>query len=194
MKKIILFVFCLFLSANLYSQITLGPKIGYNASLLSTNISDVSTGFMNGYQFGAFLRLGKTLYLQPELIYSSKGGIIDSKDVRFGTIDIPVIVGYKIIDNKLFNIRLLGGLLGSIIIDKDNAMLNKVKETLEKSSFNDVNFGLLIGAGADLSFLTLDIKYEIGLNDIYKNSEPQKNWEIKNYQVNLSLGVKLLNL
>ena len=36
-----------------------------------------------------------------------------------------------------------------------------------KDSFKDANWGLQFGAGVDFLFLTADLRYELGLNDMF---------------------------
>ena len=69
MKKAILFSALIFLSSAIFAQFTIGPKIGFTMSKLSTNIEDVTEDMKTGFQFGAFARFGKKLYVQPEVLF-----------------------------------------------------------------------------------------------------------------------------
>lgn len=79
MKKIILlFAILLFSAGVTFGQFSWGLKIGYNASKLHTSLDSVKSSFNSGFQFGAFVRIGKKVYLQPELYYTLQGGIFQN--------------------------------------------------------------------------------------------------------------------
>ena len=83
MKKIILlFTFVIFTSAA-FAQISFGPKIGYNTSKLSIDKSDIKSDLKSSFQFGAFLRLGTKIYVQPEVNWVTEGGIFKPSSLSF---------------------------------------------------------------------------------------------------------------
>ena len=109
MKKIILLFAILFLSAGVTSgQFAFGPKIGYNASKLHTSLDSIKSSFNSGFHFGAFVRIGKKVYFQPELYYTLQGGIFQNnvsntydnwkQNVTVGTLDIPLLVGFRLVN------------------------------------------------------------------------------------------------
>lgn len=59
-----------------------------------------------GYVLGAYARIGRKFFIQPEVLLSSKGGTFEifkngsatpvNVDVKFSQIDIPVLVGFKL--------------------------------------------------------------------------------------------------
>lgn len=191
MKKLTIFVvLAVFaLSGKSQSVFNAGLKAGMNTSKLSTNVSDYTPQTINKYSFGAFARvnLGR-IYIQPEAYYNSKGGeyidkvsisTINSFDLK--TVDVPALVGVKIIDQKAFNLRILGGPVFSFLTDKSR----KGQFTSEqlKNSF----FGWQYGAGVDFLFLTLDARME----SYSKNFIDTPDFNSKNGTFVLSLGVKL---
>ena len=128
MKKVILFFAIFLLSAGMsYGQFAYGLKIGYNASKLHSNLDSIKSSFNSGFHFGAFVRFGKKVYVQPELYYTLQGGIFQNnvantynnwkQNVTVGTLDIPVLVGFKIINLKVVNWRIMAGPMASFVVN-----------------------------------------------------------------------------
>ena len=83
MKKIILLlVFMSFGVISFAQKINIGPKIGYNATKLSLDRSDINSGLRNNFQFGAFLRIGQKIYVQPEVNWVSQGSTYSSTELH----------------------------------------------------------------------------------------------------------------
>ncbi len=204
MKKFLLFIL-LFISAEVtFGQFALGIKIGYNANKLSSNLDSVKSSFSSGFHVGAFARIGKRVFLQPEFYYTMSGGsfAVDTKlynnitqNVTVGSLDIPVLIGFKIINSKIFNWRIMVGPEVSFLV---NSKLKDVSlaDPIQSATFNNVNWYIQAGTGIDVLFLTLDIRYQAGLNSMI-NDVVGKNGTA--YAVNskgnmfvVSLGFKIL--
>ena len=124
-----------------------GIKAGMNTSKISTHIDDYNPQTINNYSFGAFARfnIGR-FYLQPEAYYNSKGGeyidevnmsTINSFDLK--TIDVPALIGLKIIDKKALNLRIMAGPMVSFLTDKSvKGQLTKdnLENSLPKVAYN----------------------------------------------------------
>ena len=153
MKKLtIIFVLAVFaLAGNAQGFLDAGIKAGINASKISANIDDYNAQTINKYLFGAFARINiGRFYIQPEAYYNSKGGeyidevnasTINSFDLK--TIDVPALIGIKLIDQKALNLRIMAGPVFSFVTDKS------VKGQLTESAMKDNFFGWQYGAGVD---------------------------------------------
>jgi len=196
MKKI-LFVAVLLLSVSFANaQFNLGIKAGYNSSLTFENMSSVTNGgynlnsvqaeMWNNFHAGLFARVGfgKVVYFQPELLYSiekknyqvsftdatNPGGVTLDKFANISTVDIPLLVGLKLLDLKVLNVRAFAGPKlrfnsGSTFsfqnITGGNFDTSKIVPDLKAA-----NLGLEIGAGIDVLMLTLDVRYNL-IGDLY---------------------------
>jgi hypothetical protein len=195
MKKLLILIIILFAAFQNYGQFTFGPKIGYNTSKLSTDLDSIKESVKHNFQIGAFARFGKKLYLQPEFVYATSGGTLKregttlQEEIKLKNICVPVLVGYKLINAKVINLRILAGPSANFIISKDLEADDLVQDPLQDSDLKNASWGLDVGAGADVFFLTLDIRYEIGLNNIYKG---QEDASMKSNLFIVSLGFKLL--
>ena len=205
MKKFILLIAILFFSAGVtFGQFSFGLKIGYNASKLHTSLDSITSSFNSGLHFGAFFRFGKKVYVQPEVYYTLQGGIFENnvtntynnwkQKVTVGTLDIPVLVGFKVINLKVINWRVMAGPMVSFVVNskiKDVSLVGPI----QNSDISKLNWYVQAGTGFDVLFLTLDIRYQIGLNQMIKSAQGTTgqpyNLNATNNMWVVSLGFKL---
>jgi hypothetical protein len=195
------------------AQFNFGIKGGYNSSLNLDNISSISNGtydlnsvageLKNGFHGGVFIRVGGKIYLQPELLYgiqkksyqlsiqdATNPNIPIDKLITFSTVDVPVLIGYKIVDGKIFNIRAFAGPkfklnAGSKLSFENIQNLNE--ETLKNDlggEFKNASVGLELGAGIDLLMFTIDARLNI-INDVYTSTWQTKPDLTSNFVVSL---------
>lgn len=191
MKKltIILIFAVVAFAANAQKVFEAGIKAGINSSKISTNVADYNAQSINKFNFGAFGRINiGSFYIQPEAYYNSKGGeYIDHVDLEtinsfdYKTIDVPALLGIKIINKENLNLRIMAGPVFSLVTDKS------VKGQLTESAMKDNFFGWQYGAGVDFMFLTLDARMQSYSNNIYDTP----NFDSKSGTFVISLGVKL---
>ena len=197
MKKYFIILALVLFSTFLFGQFTVGPKVGYNASKLSTDIDTVTSNFKSGFSIGAFLRIGKRFYFQPEIYYTTQGGVFESnttdwqQKVSIGSLDIPALVGFKLINSKVVNLRILAGPLASFVVNKSVKDAGGILGPIENADINSVNWAIQAGAGLDVLFMTLDVRYQIGLNNLIKTIETT-DINSKNSVWVVSLGFKIL--
>lgn len=192
MKKLtILFILAVFaLTSNGQGFLEGGLKAGFVTSKISTSMSDYTSKTINNYQFGAFARinLGR-FYIQPEAYSNSKGGKIENvslntiDEFNLKTIDVPALLGFKIINQKPLNLRVMAGPVFSFLTDKS------VKGQLTEDNLKNSFFGWQYGAGIDFLFLTLDVRKESFSSNLY--SAPNFDFNTKNGTFIISLGLKL---
>jgi hypothetical protein len=195
MKKYILSIAALiFLSIGAKAQFTLGLKGGLNVSKI--NNDNLSESTVTGYQFGAFARIGKGFYLQPEMYVGSKGGQFNfdsngtntggSAKVRFTSLDVPLLLGESF-GAKSLNFRIMAGPIYSYILNTDQSFSDNLSEAYKDlGNYNNSTLGYQAGAGIDLGNISLDARYEGGLTQLNsKYGQRQNLWHI-------SLGFKIL--
>ena len=205
MKKFILLIAILFFSAGVtFGQFSFGLKVGYNASKLHTGLDSIKSSFNSGFHFGAFFRFGKKVYIQPEAYYTLQGGIFENnvtntynnwkQKVTVGTLDIPVLVGFKVINLKVINWRVMAGPMVSFVVNskiKDVSLVGPI----QNSDISKLNWYVQAGTGFDVLFLTLDVRYQIGLSQMIKSAQDTKglsyNLNATNNMWVVSLGFKI---
>lgn len=195
MKKILILLIIVFAALDNFGQFSIGPKIGYSASKLSTDFDTIEESAKNNFQIGAFFRFGKKLYIQPEVVYATSGGTMKlegtsvKETIKLNNLYVPLLVGYKLINAKVFNLRVLAGPAANFILNKTIDFNQSYPAPVQEADIKNIAWGMDVGAGVDLLFLTLDLRYEFGLNNIYNGTDSQS---IKSNVFIVSLGFKLL--
>lgn len=194
MKKLIFVSTFLFLVSLAFAQgdfFDLGLKAGLNTSKISVNADDYNNETVNKTNFGAFARLNLgRIYIQPEAYYSNKGGTIDGlgfstiNEFNLKSVDIPVLLGAKIINKEVFNLRVMAGPMFSYLADKEVTGSYFTQENI-KDSF----LGWQYGAGIDFLMFTFDIRVESSSSFI---TDLPDFSDSKNKSFILSLGIKLM--
>lgn len=199
-KSALLFIFLLS-GCFVFGQLSFGPKIGINLNKLSTDMGEnvimLKEQSKSGLQFGAFARLGGKTYFQPEIMISGRGGKfnftptgvsnLENYEYSLTAIDIPLLIGSKIFNTPIAKLRIFAGTVASFNLNK-KLKINNIKQTTEDIHLKDAVWAATLGAGIDVLMFTLDVRYEIGLNNI--SSETGQT--IKPRLFNVSLGWKIL--
>ncbi|MDP4281973.1 MAG: porin family protein [Bacteroidota bacterium] len=197
MKKIIFLLAFALIAQSSFAilDIKIGPKIGYNASKLSDNMDSIKSQMKSGFSFGLFARFGTKVYLQPELYYTTQGGVFSSnvsnwkQNVKMGSLDIPVLVGYSFI-NKIVNVRIFAGPEASFVLNKSIGETG-LTGPIRKADINSSNWYIQAGGGVDVWKLTFDVRYQVGLNEVIKNTG-NYSFNTHNNMFVVSLGYKFL--
>jgi hypothetical protein len=130
---------------------------------LIENKGNGKSGFNVGF-YGK-LDLGP-IYIRPELVYTKTTSEYElnsqTNDYKFSKLDLPVLVGFKVI-----------GPINFFVGPAFQYVLNNNFKGLEyKNIKNDFTVGLNIGASIELGKLGFDVRYERGLS---KNEAEFKN-------------------
>lgn len=193
MKRLLTIVVALGLTiaAAAQPELNLGLKGGVNFSKLSFDEKDYSAETVTRSHFGAFVRVGwERVFIQPELYFSGKGGDVTSdvantfSSFNYTTFDVPVLLGYRIVKGKAFDVHLIGGpVLSNVTRDevKDGDVFN---ESFYKKHYMSIQYGV----GVDVLFMTIDARMENGLSEIYS----MDGGSFKNNAFMLSVGFKIL--
>lgn len=220
MKKLI-FGAVLLLSVSLtYAQVNFGIKAGYNSSLNMNNLGTVTSGtynlnsvkseLSNGFQAGVFVRLNfNKTYFQPEFLYNmgkkdytmtlqdaQSNNVQFDKRVSISTLEVPLLLGYKLVDLKVFNLRAFAGpkLRFNAGSSLDYSNLSSGGTVTQDQLVKDIKaaqLGLEAGVGVDVLMFTLDARYTL-IKDMYQTKI--SSLSVDNIPANtfvISLGWKL---
>jgi outer membrane protein with beta-barrel domain len=199
MKKIGLLISVVLIVTSIQAQFHFGPQIGFTSSKLTTNLDEYTSEFKSNFLFGAFARIGEKIYVQPEINWLTQGGIWESGslnqkvEMKYKTVQIPVSVGWRIIDLKLVNIKVFGGVAANIATNKE-MKINDIDEPLTDADWNDLAWQYQIGAGVDVLMFAVDVKYMGGINNLYKGDSFEYDGETLSTKSNLftiTLGWKI---
>jgi len=202
MKKILLLLLIITFGLEVKSQewFCLGPKIGYNSNTLSGNLNTISSEVKNSLQVGAFMRVGSKVYIQPEANYQVLSGTLNSsnssssmlgQDYSIQSLKIPALLGFKLLNKSAVNFRLMAGPAVTYLFNKkiDPVTENELWPLKSASDLKNSVWSVQTGVGLDVLFLTLDVRYEFGVENMYSGNS---NFKMRNNMFNVSLGFKLL--
>jgi len=186
MKRIAVLLIAVITSTTMFGQFHFGPQIGYSASKLSLNTDDITSDLSNNFMFGAFVRLGEKIYVQPEVNWMTSGSVFKypevnlggtnlspfEQDIKLNSINIPVTLGWRIINLNVVNIRLFAGINANIVTKKtinNSQDVSDVDEDLFKpiteADIKDLNWNYHAGVGVDVLMFALDVKYVGSFNE-----------------------------
>jgi hypothetical protein len=204
-KKLLVFIFVLaFAKSNgTYAQFSLGIRGGVNFSQLKTdNTQSIGANLQQsldtktGYVGGVYARIGSKLFLQPELIFSAKGGSVNilkngtsqTIAIDYTNFDVPLLVGYK-----FGPIRVNAGPMASFTVSNSglDEALKSVSSNLGES-FKKASYGYQAGGGVDIGSLSVDLRYEGSLSEVSALSSSNINFSQKGNLWQLTVGFKLL--
>lgn len=220
--------------------VAIGAKAGYQTAKLSYKEADIKDGFMNHFNFGVFGRINiGRFYVQPELLYFKTSNIFDVTVTGVGesnlfnlpngaytnvtlnqsNLQVPVMIGFNIIDFKLVTLRAQVGptanfVVGSTTLFDKTYTLDGQQYDLDtehpngNQSFDPktIAWGLQAGLGVDvLDLITLDINYNFGLSKVLNglqgtaldNTFGLSSTNVDTTKQNLfmvTLGIKLVKL
>lgn len=182
------------------------PYLGYDGKEVKDNLKqsfDTRTGAVGGI----YARFGRTLFIQPEVLVSTKGGsfeiiknhletpVRETVNVKYSNIDVPLLIGFK--GGPL---RILAGPVTSFRIG-DNQRLRDAFEHYTSdlnNAMSEATFGYQIGAGLDIGSFSLDVRregsftnlasFQVNGQTVGSGNETVKQ-KIKSWQVTLGLKI-----
>lgn len=196
MKRFLLLtsLFFIAITSSTFAQFNLGIKVGLNYAIISAREGQFDYKGVLGYQGGVWARFGKDIYFQPEVYVGTKNtdikitqiGTTIKKNgkIKFTTIDLPLLFGKQIGVEKL-NFHFVVGPCLQFILQENNNIYNQVTNP-DFYNYRPFVANLQAGGGVDLGNLSLDLRYETGLQDINKFNGQHNNL------IHFSLGYKLL--
>jgi len=189
MKKCVLVVVALLLATMCSAQkfFEFGPKAALNFSQFSTNINELESNMKSGFDAGLFFRFGKSFYVQPELLFSFKSldlvesydQIKDSINAKSTSLELPILLGYKLFNTREFNLRVFAGPRISFAIKDD------FKSTYKSAKFN---YAGQFGVGVDIVIFSIDFRYDYTFSEFAKDESNDAKLNMNSFII--SLGIK----
>ncbi len=178
MKKAILVLSTVLLSSVMFGQFHFGPQVGYTASNLSINKSEIVNNLKSNLLIGVFVRMGKKIYLQPEANWLTQGSTFKyefevddpnpvEQEIKLNTLQVPLSLGWRMINLNVINIRLFAGASANFILNtKINTLNPDTYEYLLPEDFSSIQWQWQAGLGVDILMFAIDVRYCGGINDL----------------------------
>jgi hypothetical protein len=175
---------------------------GYNGSNV-VKAGEEGWGGQAGYQFGADVLIGNRWFLKPglefmvrNLNYSMTGTAPDGtttlpeQEFKYTSrsLRVPVMLGLHLADpanDPAVNLYLMGGpsALMNLNADLDNNAL-----TVET---NSTQWYIGFGGGLELSFLFVELGYDVAMSNVFKGDDFQTNPKVNFLHANAGIRLKL---
>ncbi|MDD4108698.1 MAG: porin family protein [Prolixibacteraceae bacterium] len=196
MKTIIISSIFVLFSFTLAAQpvFDLGVRAGFNNSKITVNVKEINQESVVKAHAGVYGRLGwSRVYLQPEVYFISKGGELfdeggfldKATTFDFNNIDVPLLLGIKVLKGEKANLRIMAGPVFSFVISGDTSGDPRIDDDY----FRDHYFGYQYGIGIDFWKFFIDARIEEGSNNLYQH--PSLDFDGKNRTFMLTAGLKI---
>ncbi len=170
------------------SNFAWGPKASFHFNKLYFN-NNFTSSFEPGFEGGLFIRFGKKLYVQPELLYSFRQANFDvmlnqvqtNIDATNHYVILPILLGYKILQSGNSNIHFIVGPKFAYRVATNKPQFDELLKPFE--------YGCEIGGGFDVWIFTLDLSYNFYFSR--SNSSSLSEGILHQSMYNASLGIKL---
>jgi hypothetical protein len=180
-------------SNHLQAQVTFGLRAGLNLADMNGKTAGKSQGNLSsikpGFHLGATvdIDLGKSLFLQPALLYSSKGCIIQSGALGFNdqaTInvnywEVPLNIGVKLDNSHIY----VGPYVGF-----EASSNTKINNNVGPVNLRKTDAGINFGVGFESKNLVISAQYSRGLVNLELGGNI--NNSTYNSVISMSLGYK----
>lgn len=190
MKKIVLLVVCVAMSAGAFAQDwNWGVKGGLNLSSLSNSgdnskmKASIFVGAFGEYKFNDIFGI------QPEIQYSRQGNFYkeDGEKVwyRMNYINVPVLAKIYVLDKLSVD---LGPQVGFLLNSKAKAKVDGTTVKSDIDGLRSVDFTIAMGLTYNLmSRIDVSARYNLGLTDVIKGNEGDK---VRNGALQIGVGYR----
>ncbi len=167
--KFILFITGFLYSLTLYTQSGLILGSGISMAYTDNPNRSMKGEMFSGFHISLTGRFGSdSWYLKPGVEFHRIK--IQSRELlnpftdepALSILKFPAQLGLKLVNLKQFKFRIMAGGQFSYVASIDDNTF-----TIDHDSVRDTQFGALLGAGIDLSWLSIEINFEKGLTEYY---------------------------
>lgn len=206
MKKVLVIAtlfFAVVLATN--AEVKFGVKAGANLSNFSTeaNVIDQIKG-ANNYQFGILFQAKLFMFtIQPEVLYSVKGGDLNHPDFtdptgapeikfRSQNVEVPINLQLGLRLGPIRGYVQAGPYFSYMTGGAINGETETFNSFVEDFELNNIDYGVGFGAGAELFNLQLAVRYDLGFNPMgmkFTDIAAQNPFsDLTNRNINISLA------
>lgn len=152
---IVLFV-QLVVAQAMCAQTTFGIRGGINIAGLDAEAFETEN--IVAFQIGIYMNASfwdSPLSIQPEIIYSKNGAVINGKRIELSYIKVPLLFKYTFKQTSEFSTYMLFGPYVSFNIEDKNNLI----DTSVGDNLNSTLLGGVIGVGSNIKHFSIDLRY-----------------------------------
>jgi len=178
-------------------EISYGAKAGVSFSTLSFDpSSELSYGLRTGLVAGGFVAfpIGSRLAIQPEGLFTQKGAKADalgvSATIKIDYVEVPVLAKYTVSGGPARSFHVFGGpSVGFKVHSSASATFGgSTIETDNDDGLEDLDYGVVMGAGMTFDRVTVEGRFTLGLANI--NAEDPDESKARTRAVGILAGVR----
>lgn len=165
------------LSIASFGQTSLRPQVGVNFSTITDEIVHGKLKGNVGYQFGADLQIGGSLYIQPGANFQSKSLTLETVgDINITKLNVPILIGYRLFENEDHNAFGARVYAGPNLAFNLNEKLGDAFQNINITTDDIKKFHAkaMVGVGLDLSIIFLDLAYKFDLTKTFESTISDK--------------------
>ncbi len=207
-KTILIIVFGIiasFLTFEMEAQnVSIGPKLGFSSTTAAGDDVPNETENISGLVGGVFFKVnaGRILAIQPEILFHQKGGYYEESSninyrLEIDYLEIPLLFKAQIPVGETIYPYVYAGPYAAFTLDNREEGEFFFLEGTGTANLNDFDAGGVFGGGLDIQvgklFLGLDLRYGVGMVNIYDREDSEDEPDIKNrsFSTMVSLGINL---
>ncbi len=184
-------------------QLSFGPKLGITSTTGAGDDVPSQTESITNIVGGVFFKVGSDgiFSFQPEILYHPKGGVYEDDNFRYELnidyLEIPLLFKVQIPVGETVYPFVYAGPYGAFELGNEETGEFFIFQGTGTADISDFDAGAVLGAGLDFQvsnmYLGLDLRYGIGMVNIYDAEDPDDQPDIKNraFSVMVGLGINL---
>lgn len=177
MKKLVTLICLLTLTAAFgFSEVAAQPSFGIRGGMNLANLNNVDdTETRTGFMAGAYVNIGvpmSPISIQPELLYTQKGYDTPVGTIKLDYVEVPVLAKFSFAPGPVTPHVYFGPYIALNVNAEADA--GQLSGDLDEST-KDTDFGVVVGAEAEISKFNVGVRYGAGLTKVAENDADGKN-------------------
>lgn len=159
-------------------NIWFGLRAGTDFVSPTTDYQEIKNQLNSNMQLGAFVKIGKKLFIQPEIygqfLFENE---LNTRKVVANAVKVPVLLGFDFMNFGIAKVHLMAGPLGTFYVSPG---LNQ-----------KYDYKIQLGGGIEvLRFISLDVRYSINMNDNINDMKEELRQLTWDSGVNVTIGIQ----
>lgn len=199
---ITIFLLLLFSITELHAQeSSFGIKGGASAYQITSEFGDISSTSDRkiGFEAGIFadFPINRLLSIQPEAVFSQKGGeetsqSLGNSSITLNYIDVPLLLKINAPVEGMLQPFIFGGPYAGYLVEATSEAEGGSQDLTD--FLNEIHYGIKLGLGVNIGSLLIDARYDMGIANLYKEDEDlggaDSDFKITTAGFVLSLGLR----
>lgn len=192
MKKIILSLAVVSVSATANAQFQVNPQVGINYQTLTNPPAGATYAARAGFLLGTDFRIGNRAYFQPGVFLGRNNSFFSYNDSTLAqgnvvrtNLKMKALVGYRIIDTYQFDLRFGIGPTYDVLLSRD---VKNSDIAWNEGDFNNGSWNVDAALGLDMGHFTVEPGVSFGLSRVFNDNLNVKDIDSRYLTYGLTIG------